>query len=434
MRRKQLYLILFSLLFMSSVSGQEQLTLDIESAKEYALQFNKTIKNSGLSVIQSQEQLKEAIAAGLPQVNATTDYTNSMGAEISIQFDPNSPASKIPIKPTSNFNLQVGQLLFNGSYLVGVQSAKLYGKLTEKSKIKTEQDVVSQVVENYYLVLVSGQTLDILKVNMDNLKTIYNKTKPMVSVGMMEKVELDQLSVQVNALNNAVRAAERQYEMTQNMLRLQLGVSADTKMILTEKLADITAALDKQTAISDSFLISQNIDYQLLNVQEKISEKQVDLQKAAYLPTLSGYYSFTHKILKPAFDMSPANVVGLQLDIPVFSSGERRAKVKQAKIDLETTKNNKALLEDQLSIQYKQLRFNLLSAIESYENQKENVKVSREVYKSLKSKYEHGMISSLDLTTADNNYLQAETDYLSAVLEVLRAQNDLDTLTGKVNN
>jgi outer membrane protein TolC len=160
----------------------------------------------------------------------------------------------------------------------------------------------------------------------------------------------------------------------------------------------------------------------------------VNLQKAAYLPTISGYYNYTYKLLKPAFDMSPAHMLGLQMNIPVFSSGERRAKVRQAKIDLETTQNNMAMLEDQLSIQFKQLKFNLLSAVESFENQKKNVEVSREVYKSLKTKYEQGVISSLELTTADNNYLKAESDYLTSMLEVLRAQNELNTLTGVVNN
>ena len=164
-----------------------------------------------------------------------------------------------------------------------------------------------------------------------------------------------------------------------------------------------------------------------------MTEKQIDLQKASYLPTISGYYSYTYKILKPAFDMSPANMVGLQMSIPVFSSGERRSKVRQAKIDLETTKNNKELLEDQLSIQYNQMRFNLISAKESFENQKENVEVSREVYKSLKTKYDQGMISSLDLINADNNYLNAESNYLSAMLEVLRAQNNLIKLKGEIN-
>lgn len=433
MRRKQIFSLVLGFMMFGGLSAQEKLSLDLNAAKEYALNYNRTIKNSGLAIDQSQEQLWAAIAAGLPQVNATADYSNAMGAEISIQFDENMPPSKIPIKPASNFNLQVGQLIFNGGYIVGIQTAKLAQKLSEKSLVKTEQDVLSQVTESYYLVLISEESLKILKSNVDNLNEVYRKTEPLVRVGMMEKVELDQLSVQVNSLTNAVRAAERQYEMAKNLLRVQLGVTADTEFDLTQSLADFLGE-NPVDGIETTFVPEQNLDFQLLEVQEEITEKQITMQKAGYLPTVSGYYNYTEKILKPAFDMSPKHMIGLQMNIPVFSSGERRAKVRQAKIDLETMQNNKALMEEQLDIQFKQLQFNLTSAIESYRVQQKNVEVSREVYQNLRRKYEQGMISSLELTTADNNYLQAESEYLTAMLEVLQAQNALDTLTGKILN
>ena len=435
MRRKQIVTLISGLLMLGTTYAQEKLTLDLEAAKEHALNYNLTIKNSGLAVQQSQQQLWEAISAGLPHINASADYSNAMGAEISIQFDENAPPSKIPIKPASNFNLNLNQLLFNGGYIVGIQTAKLAGKLAEKNQAKTKQDIVSQVVEGYYLVLLSEESLKILETNIANLREIYRKTEPMVKVGMMEQLELDQLSVQVNSLDNALKSAERQYEMAKNLLRIQLGVSAETELELTETLAEIMD--EKNTAellVGASFEITENIDYQLMDVQEELTEKQIKMQQANYLPTLSGYYNYTKKILKPAFDMSPKHMIGLQMNIPVFSSGERRSKVRQAKIDLETTRNNKALLEDQLSIQYKQLQFNLRSAYESFETQQKNVEVARRVYQDIKRKYEQGMISGIELTTADNNYLQAETEFLNSMLEVLQAQNALNTLTGEVIN
>lgn len=435
MRRKQIVTVILGLLMLGTTHAQEKLTLDLEAAKEHALNFNLTIKNSGLAVEQSQQQLWEAISAGLPHLNATADYSNALGAEISIQFDENAPPSKIPIKPTSNFNLNLNQLLFNGGYIVGIQTAKLAEKLAEKNQAKTKQDIVSQVIEGYYLVLLSEESLKILQTNIANLREIYRKTEPMVKVGMIEELELDQLSVQVNSLDNAMKSAERQYEMAKNLLRVQLGVSAETELELTETLTEIMD--EKNTAellIATSFEISENIDYQLMDVQEEMTEKQIKMQQANYLPTLSGYYNYTEKILKPAFDMSPKHMLGLQMNIPVFSSGERRSQVRQAKIDLETMQNNKALLEDQLSIQYKQLQFNLRSAYESFETQQKNVEVARRVYENIKRKYEQGMISGIELTTADNNYLQAETEYLNSMLEVLQAQNALNTLTGEVIN
>ena len=433
MKRKLLFTLLLVSMLAGVLQAQEKLSLDLEAAKKHALEHNRTIISAGYTVNQSQEKIWEAIAAGLPHVDANVDYSNAMGASISIQFDENTPPTEIPIKPTSNFNLQVSQLLFNGGYIVGVQSAKLAQKLSETNKQKTELEVISQVIEGYQLVLISRESLEILNNNMKNLKEIYEKTEPLVRVGMMEKVELDQLSVQVNSLSNAVRSAERQLELATILLRVQLGVSADTEIELTQDLSELIQA-ELQDGFIEDFNVEKNVDYQLMDMQEKLTEKQVDMQKATYLPTLSSFYNYTYKILKPAFDMSPPHIVGLQLSIPVFSSGERRSRVKQAQIELDVARNNKALLEEQLEIQFRQLQFNMKNAVENYETQENNVQVSRDVYLNLRRKYEQGMISSLELSTADSNYLQAESEYLTSMLEVLQSQNALNTLVGKILN
>ncbi len=431
MKRNLIIPLLLSLLFMGSLKAQDKLSLDLDSAIKHALIYNRTIIGSEYAIDQSQEQVWAAIAAGLPQVNANADYSNAMGASISIQFDENVPATEIPIKPTSNFNLQVGQLIFNGSYIIGVKTAKLAKELSKKNKEKTEQEVISQIVDGYHLVLISRESLEILNTNMENLQEIFRKTEPLVRVGMMEKVELDQLSVQVNSLSNAVRSAERQLEMAKNLLRVQLGVSAETELELTESISELVKA-ELADKIITEFEPSQNIEYQLMEVQKEITEKQIDMQKAAYLPTLSGYYNYTYKLLKPAFDMSPPHIIGLQLNIPMFSGGERRARLKQAQIEMKATRNNMELIEEQLEIQFRQLQFTLKNAMENYATQEKNVQVSREVYLNLQRKFEQGMISSLELSTANSNYLQAESEYLTSMLEVLQSQNALNTLIGKI--
>lgn len=431
MRRKQVILFISLLLLSPGMWAQEKLSLGLEDAKEYAVQFNKNILNSSLSVKKSQEQLREAIAAGLPQVNATADYNNALGAEITFQLDPNLPPAKIPINPTSTFNLRVTQLIFSANHIVGIQTSKLYEQLTQTSHLKTEQEIVSQVVSTYYTVLISDESLSILHNNVNNLREVYEKTKPLVEFGVMEKIELDQLSVQVNTLLNTLKSAERQLELSKNMLRYQLGVSANTELELTDSLEKIMESVSKNVQ-SDFFDINGNIDFQLKQAEGEIQKKQVDMQKANYLPTLAGYYSYTYKILKPNFDMQPKNMMGLQMSIPLFSSGERRSKVRQANIDLETYTNEKMLLHDQLQLQYNQLVFNLKSAQENYENLIKNVEVSREVIRQYRQKFDHGLISSLELTTADNNYLKAESDYLQATMQVLQAQNELDKIKGKL--
>ena len=376
--------------------------------------------------------MREAIANGLPQLSAAVDYSNALGAKISIRFAEGMPPSEIDIKPQSNFNLNLTQLIFSGNYIVGVQTAKLYQSMADISKEKSELDVVAQVTDAYQLVLISEELLRLLEQNQANLEGLYEKTAALETFGIIEKTDVDQLSVQVNTLKNAVKSSERQLELATNMLRLVLGVPVDTQLELTDRLERMLSEAET-LPLAESFKVEEQVDFRLLNQQELVSRKMIDMQRANALPTISGYYRYTYKLLKPDFDMTPANMVGLQMNIPLFSSGVRMAQVKQARIDLETTQNNKSLLSDQLRIQEKQLRFNYNNALETYLNQKNNVEVSRRVYASLKLKYEQGIISGLDLITADNNYLRAETDYISAMMQVLQSGVQLQKLYGKLD-
>lgn len=424
---------LLLLLFSSGYAGaQQKLTLDLAAARKTALEYNKTIANADLATLKAAAAVREAIANGLPQLNAAVDYSNALGAKISIRFAEGMPASEIDINPQSNFNLNLTQLIFSGNYIVGVQTAKLYQSMADISKEKSELDVVAQVTDAYQLVLISEELLRLLEQNQANLEGLYEKTAALETFGIIEKTDVDQLSVQVNTLKNAVKSSERQLELATNMLRLVLGVPVDTQLELTDRLERMLSEAET-LPLAESFKVEEQVDFRLLNQQELVSRKMIDMQRANALPTISGYYRYTYKLLKPDFDMTPANMVGLQMNIPLFSSGVRMAQVKQARIDLETTQNNKSLLSDQLRIQEKQLRFNYNNALETYLNQKNNVEVSRRVYASLKLKYEQGIISGLDLITADNNYLRAETDYISAMMQVLQSGVQLQKLYGKLD-
>lgn len=430
MRLRRLILSVVLMLGVWSGMAQEKLVFDLEGAKQQAIQYNKTLKNSALAMEKAQYQLKEAIAAGLPQISSTMDYSNAMGAKLSIRFMEDAPPTEIPIKPTSNFNLQVGQLLFNAPYFVGIELAKLGKSLTGLNYEKSEQQLLSQVTSGYNLVLMSGELLDLLSKNVINLKEIHRKTAAVVRVGMMEKTDLDQLEVQIAALENTVNSTERQYEMAQNMMRLLLGLEPGQEFSIK---GDLNQALTLLNGTAPGqFMADMNPDYKLLSMQEKLTEKQIKMAYASFFPTLTSFYSRTEKILKPDFDMSPKNMIGLNLSIPLYSGGQKMAKVRQAKTDLETMRNSRALLADQLGVQERQLQFNLKNAGETYLNQVKNLEVSRRVYSSMKLKFEQGLISGLELVTADNNYLRAETDYLSAVYQLLQARVELDTLYGNM--
>jgi outer membrane protein TolC len=412
-------------------SAQQELDLSLVEAQQYALEHNKTLRNAGLAVDAAQEFINESVATGLPQLEANADYSNYLGAEIEIKFGEESPVSKIPFKPTSNFGLTVGQLIFSGNFIVGLQTARLYKRLMESTYEKTEQEIRAQIISSYYTVLVAERSYEIIMKNLENIKDVRDKTSALYSVGMAEITDVDQMAVQVSYLENSAKSAERQIELAYNLLRLQLGADADSKLKLTDNLEGILLRINFNATLTGQLDLNENIDFRMIEQQQLLSKKQVDLERMNYLPTITGFYSRTEKILKPDFDMTPPNMLGFQVNIPIFSSGSRKSKVDQARINYETTLNNKALLTDQLLIQEKQSRYNLRSGFEQYESQKENVEVSKRVYDNINLKYQQGLVSSLDLTTANNNYLQAESGYISALMQLLNAQLELDKL---INN
>jgi outer membrane protein TolC len=420
----QRIILVFLLGLPVSGKAQQSLALSLEQAKAHAVEYNRTLLKAGISIEEAQESLWQTISAGLPQVEAKVDYSNYLGFSMSFG------GQSIAFNPTSNAQLTASQLIFSGSYWVGIEMAKLAKSLAEKNVVKTELDVKESVSLSYYAILLAEQNKDILKKNIENMRDIHKRTKDMANVGLIEQTDAEQLEVQVMNLDATLLSLDRQTELAYNMLRLQLGVEPGTQISLTSNINELTAEISPQTLLSQEFSLDNNIDFLLLKSQEELQKKQITLNKMAYLPTISGFYSYTYKIKKPAFDMSPANMIGLQANIPIFSSFQRKSKVKQSQIQLKSLQTDIEQVEDQLHIQEQQLRFNLQTAFDQYTIQQKNVEVSKRVFESSKRKHEQGMLSSLDLTTANTNYLQAESGLLTAKNDLLKAQTELMKLLG----
>ena len=403
-------------------TGEKSLRLTLKEAQDYALQHNKTVWNAGLSVSEAQKKTWEAISAGLPQVNATVSYQNMMGFKMSFA------GINIAMVPTSNFQATVTQLLFNGSYWVGIKMSKTGEEMTETARQQAELDVKQQTQSAYYTVLIAEENKKILEENLKNIRVLAQSSEDMVRIGVAEATDADRIKIQVVTMENGITMVKRNIELAYNLLRFQLGVDANTGIELTQTFDDLMAATDVQQTLLKEFDLNANYTVQLMDGQIDLANMQINLAKTASLPTVAAFYSYTYKIAKSTFDMSPNNVIGLQANIPIFASGQRHVRTQQAKINLEKANNNRDLLSDQLLMQEKQLRFNLNNAIESFELQKEAVDVSQRVFGSVSRKFQQGTASSLDVTIASSDLLMAQTSYINAMMQVFTAQTELEKL------
>lgn len=432
---KNIYKMVIGSIFcfnLLSVQAQEPLVLSLDSAVSYAIGHNKTLVNSKFAVDKSSQKIKETISQGLPQINASVDYSNFLGAQASLQLNPSAPPAVIEFNPTSNFKASVSQLMFNGSYYVGIQLSKLAKTISVQSYQKDELNVKEQTILAYYMTLASERILNTVIENKKNAQLIFLKTSNLANAGLIEQTDAKKLSIMVASVDNAQKSTERQVEMGYNLLRLQLGLASDRVIKLSSTLDDIAQQYVIQSLVTDSFNIQNNIDFKMVSMQGEIAKKNIGLKMTNYLPSVVAFYSYTEKLKKPLFDMTPKNVLGFTVSVPIFSSGQRLAQLNQAKIDFDVSTNTKELLIQQLKLQERQLRYNYNTLLEQYVTQKANVEIAKEVLAKMNLKYQQGVVSILELTSSNNDYLAAESSYTNIMLQLLNAELSLRKINSKL--
>ena len=413
--------ILVPWLIQAQTTTNEPQKLSLEEAVKFAIDHNKQLKSSRLDIDMRNKKVTEAISQGLPQINGSLGYNTNFGKKLN--FGP----TEIKMKDQLNLNANVSQLLFDGQWILGVQTSKIAKRVAAQQVDITELDIKETVYNSYYTILASERLMDIIKQNLDNMSEIQKHTENMYQAGVAEVTDVDQIKITVGQLKNTYLSMQRNVDINYNLLRLQLGLEAGTPITLTEPLDNFMELGNFLSLVAQQFDINKNSQFKLAQTQEELQKKMVGLKKWAYAPSISAKYSYQHQIKSGGF-MNMPHTASVTMSIPVFSGLKRKAQLDQEKINLEKTQLGKSLLEDQLNLQEEQYKFALKNALENYKLQKENVAVAEKVLTNYKNKYNVGAISSLDLTQANNNYLSAENNFTNACLSLLQAQTQLEKL------
>ncbi|HKM93497.1 MAG TPA: TolC family protein [Prolixibacteraceae bacterium] len=422
--RHKLLLLTLALLVGGQIFSQEKMSLSLAQARDYAIEHNRTLKNASLDIQKIEASRWQSIATMLPQVNGAFDYANMLGHKL------NFSGMDIAMPPNATFSL-TSSVMLSAAQIIGLQINSIAMEMTDITLRKTEQQITNQVKTIYYSVLVMEQTVGLLQKNLENLNKLQQHTLQSVEVGIAEQTDADQISVQVASMGNTVRSTKRSLEMLYNSMRLQLGVDADTEIQLTQSVEELMNFEKAMSLIGEQFILDNNFNYQLLKQNITLIEKQVDIKKWAYLPSISAFHQFSKKEYfsdEPTFDMTPPNMIGVSLNVPVFSSGSRYRAVTEAKIEHQKQLNVMADTKESLAIQHRQLQYNLSTAFDGYDTQKKNIEVSQRVFNNISLKYQEGMASSLDVTNSGTNLILAQSNYVQALMELVTAQVALEEL------
>ncbi|HOS83852.1 MAG TPA: TolC family protein [Bacteroidales bacterium] len=452
--KKQIGILLLAGIVTTISLQAQNLSLSLSQAKSQAVSNNLSIKNAQLAVLAAQKNVQSTIAKGLPQAEASFDYSHFFNYEMNLSFGSSggeatidytkldvgdleilkmlesSMGSPEPIvmKGSMSSKIQVSQILFSGQYWVGIQMAKLAQLMNEQNVEKTRSDIEESVSNVYFGILVLEESLGVLGTTIQNLQETQTRTAAMVRAGMAESTDTSKLKMAVNNLINNKKQLERTVSFNYSMLKFLLGVSQQSTITLTEPISAFVDESNIAGLLLKPFSVEQVDDYKLLESQEMLAQKSITLEKMSFAPTAVAFYNYNYKIISTDFDMNPDHIAGVSVKIPLLSSGSRSLKVQEAKIKYEQAQNTKSLVAQQLQIKEKQARYDVASAYENYLLQKENIALSLQIYDKIRQKYEYGVASSFELTQANNDYLQAQSNYLNAYMQLLQAKTALEKL------
>ena len=428
------------------VSGQEARTFSLEEALDFGVQNNLQLKQAEIDIKISQSKVREITAIGLPRVNAEASYNNFIDIPTQVAeasaFDPSAPAGiLVPLQFGLPHSLTGGitasQLLFDGSYFVGLKAAKEYMKYSQLGADRTESEVKTSITQTYINAIAAQENIEALEENKKNIEQIYTETSKFYEVGFLEKQDADQVRLLQSNITYQLDFANRQHEAVLNLLKFQMGVPVSETITLTD---DIETLIDMGSdnalsLINQPFSPTNHIDYQTVLQGERLSELSLSNTRTGYYPQLSAF--FTHSQNSFSNDFSdivdkfyPTTLWGLQLNVPIFSSGMRYMKTQQSKLELEKTRSQKAMLEQSLTMQAINAASSYKSALERYSVLTDDLELAKSIKETTRIKFNEGLASSNDLTQAESQYLTTLGNYINTTIELLNAKLNLVTACG----
>jgi outer membrane protein len=438
-------IILFWVFMGGNLHAQKLVELSLEESLMYALENNVDAKNAQLETLIAKATVKERRAEGLPQINGNVDYTYN--AAIPVVFFPNEgpfadPESDLDVVPlrfgvplTATVAVQATQMIFDGSYFVGLQAANTYKMLTEFDRVKTEIDVKESVKKAYFSVLVNERRRQLAEANLVRLDTLLKETTALYEEGFVEKIDVSRIKVQRNNLKTELDRIVTATAVSVELFKIQIGLPMDHFVFLTQSLDDIQDLMEVNSLME----IEGSRRIELDQVRTNIDLVKLDLKNnmVQYIPRLAAFATYQRN----AAAQETGNLfqrdrwftgafIGGTLSIPIFDGLAKSARIQQNRVQIQQLENQERFFEDNIQLEKFQSKANLKNSIAALEVQSENMELAREVFNMAKIKYEEGVGSNLEVVEADSALKEAETNYFTALYDALIAKVDLEKALG----
>lgn len=423
--------------FPAGAQTKDSLAFSLKDAVAYAMQNNPDIKNGFLDVEIAKSKVKEVTAIGLPNLSAAIDFNDNLKLPVFVFPNPQTGEQqpiRIGTKYQTSASLTFSQLVFDGTYFLGLKAASEYVELSSRAHAKNETDVKADVIKTYFLVLITRENIKMVESNLNTITQNYNEAKAMKEAGFMEQLDVDRLQLAVSTLNIQLAKLKDQSVLTELLLKNKMGMPVEQALKLTESLDQLNARFSVDNLLSATVDPVQRNEYRLVSQQLVLNKLDLKRYQVAKYPTVRGFVNYKESTFGDQLKFDPwypTSIWGLSLSVPLFTGFGNNARIEQARYNLTKTQNTLVSIENGIKMQVFQAKQNYLRAVDMVVLQQNNLTLATSIYETASKKFKEGVGSNIELLSADQDYKKAQVEYLNAVYDMLSAKIELQVAMGQ---
>ena len=443
---KYIFILFFS---YSIITAQDTpKNFSVKEAINFALENNAKILNAKLEVDKAYKEKWKIISEGLPQIKADFNYTNFLELPVSLipaEFFGGQEGDFAEVSFGTEQNLvgsaRISQMIFDGSYIVGVKATETYLKVSDNALEKTNLEVEKSVNNAYLNTLLSNENINYIDNNIFNLENNLKETKKLFENGFIEEEAVEQLEITLSELQSKRKFAYQFSLLSKDILKISLGLKEGDELNLTSTLESIINLHIFEIPVIELWDINSNIDIKIASNNVEYKRLEYKLEQSKSLPKLSTFISGAYTGNNNSFSFNKQNqkwfgsaLFGVRLEVPLFSSFGRSASSQMAKISYEQSKTTLEKAEQEIKITAKNARANYELAIDNFYVSKKNMSLAKRIENKNQIKFSQGMVNSFELRQAQTQLYKTQNDYLNAIQDLISKKIELKTLLNIANN
>ena len=432
-------------LFSSPSFAQQTAELTLSESIAYAIENNPQTKNARLELLVAKTTQKEYTAPGLPQI--TGSYNLDYNPKIPVVFlpnqppfgDPNNPSDVIParfgVSYSSGLGVNLSQMIFDGSFFVGLRAAKTLQELTRYDLGKAENDVIESVKKAYFGVLVNQERIRLAEANLARIDSLVKETTALYEAGFAEKIDVSRVQVQRNNTLTQYQRSRTAWEVSKDLLKLQMGMPQEVDILISESLVDLNPREELASLLADEG--SNRVELDQINTQIEMTQLDLKNNTVQYMPSLDFNANFRRQgagnTLNTVFSSDnwfSSSLLGVSMQIPIFDGFSKSARIQRNRVEINQLENQRFYLMESFKNEIFSAKANLQNDLSILEVQEENLTLAKEVYDIATIKYREGVGSNLEVVEADADLIQAEINYLGALYDGLVSKVNLEKALG----